>query len=76
MVEKGARNIILISRSGTNPKTRELIKDMEAFNARLVVHECDVGDKKDVDPFIMRMGTEMPPVRGVIHSAMVLEVGD
>lgn len=75
MVGKGARHVVLVSRSGTNGKVEKLKKDMEASNARLVVHRCDVGDKEEVAALIELIRSEMPPIRGLIHSAMVLHVG-
>lgn len=74
MVNKGARHIVLASRSGSNPKVRELVDEIEAYDAKIVVEKCDVGDVLDVAALIERIRTEMPPIKGLIHSAMVLHV--
>ena len=74
MVDKGARHIVLVSRSGSNAKVQELMNEMEAYDARIVVEKCDVGDKLDVAALTERIRIEMPPMKGLIHSAMVLHV--
>jgi NAD(P)-dependent dehydrogenase (short-subunit alcohol dehydrogenase family) len=75
MVEKGAKNIVLVSRSGSaTGKVKELIDQMAALGANIVVRRCDVTDSISVNNLI---GTELiglPPVRGLVHGAMVLDV--
>lgn len=75
MVEKGARNIILISRSGNSRQNvKDLISELGDMGATVVAHKCDVGSKSDVDQMLKSASDTMPPVRGVVHGAMVLNV--
>ena len=74
MVNRGARNIALVSRSGINQRTQALMMNMEARNAKIAVYQCDVGNKDDVIRLIETISQEMPSIKGVIHSAMVLHV--
>ncbi len=75
MVEKGARNIVLVSRSGAaTGKVGLLIQELTGSGANIVVRRCDVTDKKEVDQLINQDLTGLPPVTGVIHGAMVLHV--
>ncbi|KAF8858215.1 ketoacyl-synt-domain-containing protein [Acephala macrosclerotiorum] len=73
MVEKGAQNIVLLSRSGkvTN-KVAELIEEAKTVNANIIVKSCDVADKSAVEKFITEDLSSLPPIKGVIHAAMVL----
>ncbi|RDW62499.1 hypothetical protein BP5796_10801 [Coleophoma crateriformis] len=74
MIEKGARNIALLSRSAsTSGKVGELIEEAKTKNARIVVRSCDVCDREQVNTLLTEGIREMPPVRGIIHAAMVLD---
>lgn len=75
MVGKGAKHIVLLSRSGTlRGKAAEQIAALNAAGANIVVRSCDVANKVHVDELITRGLTELPPVRGIVHGAMVLHV--
>lgn len=76
MVDKGARNIVLLSRSGkVEGNVRLLVDDLrENFGANVVVKACDVADDENVKKVVEECSTELPPIRGVIHSGMVLRV--
>lgn len=75
MVEKGARNIVLVSRSGAaTGKVGLLIQELASSGVNTVVRRCDVSDKKEVDHLISEGFIGLPPVKGVIHGAMVLHV--
>jgi len=75
MVGKGAVNIVLISRSGSaTGKVKELIDEMAVLGANILVRRCDVANPGSVDNLIHNELVGLPPVRGVVHGAMVLRV--
>lgn len=75
MIEKGARNIVLLSRSGkTDGKVGELITEAQAVGANVTVKPCDVADKEQVQKLVSEDLSHLPPIKGVIHAAMVLDV--
>lgn len=75
MIEKGARHIVLISRSGkATGNVAKLIEEAKLVEARVEVRPCDVSKKEQVDELVNRGISGMPTVRGVIHAAMVLDV--
>ncbi|KAI8945912.1 ketoacyl-synt-domain-containing protein [Xylaria longipes] len=73
MVSRGARHLVLVSRSGSaTGKVKELIEEVATVGAEVIVRQCDVANPGDVEELI-NFGLEgMPPVRGLIHGAMVL----
>jgi phthiocerol/phenolphthiocerol synthesis type-I polyketide synthase C len=76
LVQKGARNLVLISRSG--PVGTEATAALAAFRAQGVrVHAaaCDVTDDKALAALFALISTEMPPLRGVVHAAVVIDDG-
>ena len=75
MIEKGAKNILLVSRSGnTGGKVDKLIEEAKGAGAQVVVRPCDVTSKEQVEKLIAQGISGMPAIRGVIHAAMVLHV--
>ncbi|TVY85582.1 Reducing polyketide synthase [Lachnellula suecica] len=73
MIGKGARSIVLISRSGSaTSKVAELIEEASSVGATVSVFSCDVSSKEQVQKLITEDVASLPPVRGVIHAAMVL----
>lgn len=73
MVSRGARNLVLVSRSGTaTGKVKELIEEAAEVGAEIVIRQCDVANPADVEELINFGLDDMPPVRGLIHGAMVL----
>lgn len=75
MVEHGARNIVLLSRSGGGAGlVEELHREIQCSEARITVIKCDVSIESQVWRLIGHCAATMPPVCGVIHAAMVLRV--
>jgi len=77
MADHGARNILSLSRSGAkDQRSLELIQEMSARGVRLIAEKCDVTSREQVASLAQRIRDEdgMPPIRGMIQSAMVLRV--
>lgn len=75
MANKGAKNIVLSSRSGKlTDKLEKLTNDLAAQGTKIVVHPCDVSDAASVEKLIKKDMAELPAVRGVVHAPMVLKV--
>ncbi|KAF9737290.1 hypothetical protein PMIN06_001585 [Paraphaeosphaeria minitans] len=73
MVSKGAHNIVLLSRSGAvHGRAKEQVDALIASGANIVIRRCNVTDRSDVDALLTSGLEGLPPVRGIIHGAMVL----
>ncbi|KAF2642182.1 hypothetical protein P280DRAFT_425001 [Massarina eburnea CBS 473.64] len=73
MVGKGAKHIALLSRSGElKGKAKDQIDALNESGASIVVRRCDVADRADVERLLSNDLEGLPPVRGIIHGAMVL----
>ncbi|KAF2015178.1 hypothetical protein BU24DRAFT_372104 [Aaosphaeria arxii CBS 175.79] len=73
MIDKGAKNLVLLSRSGAlKGRAKEQIDTLNEKGGNIVVRRCDVADKNDVETLISIGLDGLPPVRGIIHGAMVL----
>lgn len=77
MIDRGARHIVLLSRTGkVTSDLNKLISEGQASGASVHIKQCDVADKDSVEMLVTEMQETMPPIRGLIHAAMVLKVSD
>ena len=75
LADQGAKFIILASRSGsTNEETRHLIEELRFRGITVLPYRCDVAVKAQVEQLIREGLKQTPPIRGVIHGAMVNRV--
>ncbi|QGA21725.1 hypothetical protein EYB26_009436 [Talaromyces marneffei] len=73
MVSHGARNLILLTRSGVqSPETAAFIERLQSGGCKVVAGACDIANENDVRQFLGAC-KYMPPIRGCIQSAMVLK---
>jgi len=74
MIERGARHLVLIGRSGaSSPTAAEAVQSMRATGAQVEVVRADVTDEAQVQQVLSRIDESMPPLKGVLHAAMVLK---
>lgn len=75
MSSKGARNIVLVSRSASvNDKVQALMDELADDGTHVTVKPCDVSSRQSVESLMKDGMKNLPPVRGVVHGAMVLRV--
>ena len=75
MVEHGARNIVLLSRSGGGREmVEQLREEIQCPTARVLVKKCDASDEAQVRQMVNECSKSLPPICGIIHAAMVLRV--
>jgi 8-amino-7-oxononanoate synthase len=74
MVEKGARSLVLVGRSGAaTSNVKAAVGELEAMGARVEVCQADVTRLDDLRPLFQRFGQDLPALGGIVHAAMVLE---
>jgi myxalamid-type polyketide synthase MxaB len=75
LVEQGARHLVLMGRSEPSATAREALVEMEQAGAQVVVAQGDVSKAADVAQVLTQIEQGMPPLRGIIHAAGVLDDG-
>ncbi|KAL2203578.1 ketoacyl-synt-domain-containing protein [Sarocladium strictum] len=73
MVEHGAKHIVLLSRSGKNPKWDGQVSDITGLGAEVQIIKCDVTKKEEVEDAMASLGKDGRKVHGVVQCAMVLQ---
>ncbi len=74
MVDRGARHLVLLSRSGSKSiEDGAAINAMKDIGAQVIKIRTDVTDADAVRQAITRIQNELPPLAGVIHGAAVLD---
>jgi len=75
MVSRGARNLLLLGRSGAESSAAQsFIQDMEALGVNIEAPKCDIADLSNLKKILDDCSKTMPPIQGCIHGAMVLRV--
>lgn len=75
MRDHGARNFILVNRSGLKTyEAKETVKALETLGCKVVVYPCDIVDSEAVCSMVAQAKLEMPPIKGLIQGAMILRV--
>jgi acyl transferase domain-containing protein/aryl carrier-like protein len=71
---RGARHLVLLGRRGRlTPGAAEAVAELERLGTRVIVRAGDVARPEDLDVVLAGIDRELPPLRGVVHAAMVLE---
>ncbi|WP_431165614.1 SDR family NAD(P)-dependent oxidoreductase [Tenacibaculum halocynthiae] len=76
MLNKGAQNLVLLSRSGDkDPKVRSKIDKLRQKGANILVYAVDVADLDGMTNVFSDMKNKLPSLAGIFHGAMVLDDG-
>jgi acyl transferase domain-containing protein/NADPH:quinone reductase-like Zn-dependent oxidoreductase/thioesterase domain-containing protein/ubiquinone/menaquinone biosynthesis C-methylase UbiE/acyl carrier protein len=75
LVTQGARNLVLVGRHGASrPEARKAVEAFVEAGVTIRVESLDVSSADSVRTLMEGIGS-MPPLRGVLHAAMVLDDG-
>lgn len=75
MASRNCKNIIALSRSGMeSPHASSLKDELEGNGVKLTVYACDIGHREQLQSVLDLCAKSMPPIKGVIQSAMVIRV--
>ena len=76
LVQRGARNLILISRSG--PAGRDdalsLLRDLDERGVKVRCPTCDISNFAALKDAIDACSADLPPIKGCFQASMVLRV--
>ncbi|AUX47812.1 polyketide synthase [Sorangium cellulosum] len=73
LVAQGARHLALVGRSAATEAAQGAIAALQEQGAEVLTLQADVSRRDDVARVLSELDRRMPPLRGVVHAAMVLE---
>jgi NAD(P)-dependent dehydrogenase (short-subunit alcohol dehydrogenase family) len=75
MARRGARCILILSRSGSQTKgVIDLIRELKGSGVKVAAPPCDISDATALETVLAQHLEAMPPIKGCIQSSMVLRV--
>ncbi len=75
LVQRGARYLILLSRSGPRtPEAHELLSELAREGVHVETPACDVTSRTTLRSVLASCSDRMPPVKGCIQASMVMTV--
>jgi acyl transferase domain-containing protein len=75
LVENGARHLVLMGRSAPSAEASATLSKLEQMGVQIMVAQADVSQVGQVARVLSEIESSMPPLKGVIHAAGVLDVG-
>jgi acyl transferase domain-containing protein/acyl-CoA synthetase (AMP-forming)/AMP-acid ligase II/acyl carrier protein len=75
MVQRGARRLVLMGRTGASVAAGAAIQALEARGAQIHVARADVADASQVAAVLAQISESMPALRGVVHAAATVDPG-
>lgn len=76
MAAQGAGHLVLLGRRGREtPGVEQAVSELAALGAQVHVFACDVADRIALEAVMESVASILPPLRGVLHAAMVLDDG-
>jgi NADPH:quinone reductase-like Zn-dependent oxidoreductase/ubiquinone/menaquinone biosynthesis C-methylase UbiE len=75
MVDQGARNLVVPSRSGPSSQAAfKIVSELSSQGVSIITPRCNVSSSEELSALLQNC-THMAPIRGCINLAMVLQVG-
>jgi acyl transferase domain-containing protein/NADPH:quinone reductase-like Zn-dependent oxidoreductase/thioesterase domain-containing protein/acyl carrier protein len=71
----GARHLLLVGRSSPSLEADKVLRELEGTGVKLRVERLDVAQEEQVARLLSMAANALPPLRGVIHAAGVLDDG-
>ena len=75
MVDQGARHLVLVGRKKPTKQVLETLNELEVQGVEMYVGQADVSQRDEMEKIIHHITENMPPLRGVIHAAGILDDG-
>jgi acyl transferase domain-containing protein/NADPH:quinone reductase-like Zn-dependent oxidoreductase/nucleoside-diphosphate-sugar epimerase len=75
LVEQGARHVVLFGRRPPSPAAQAVIEGLRTDGVTLTISTCDAADEQQLAGLFNQISASMPPLRGIIHAAGILDDG-
>ncbi|ELS02296.1 polyketide synthase family protein [Xenococcus sp. PCC 7305] len=72
LTTKGVANLVLVGRNGIRPELENGLKKLQN-KAQVTIIQADVADEKQLNRALEQIELTLPPLKGIVHCAGVLE---
>lgn len=77
MVGTGARNLLLLSRSGAQSRdSQAFMRELARNDVTALAPPCDITNRSMLEAVLGDVSYSMPPIKGFIQATVVLQVSD
>ncbi|MGE8005867.1 type I polyketide synthase [Lysinibacillus sp. NPDC093216] len=73
LIEKGARNLVLLSRNKPKGDILDKVKSWEERGIKVLICQVDVSKESDISALISDITMNFPEIKGVVHAAGILD---
>lgn len=74
LAAKGAKHLVLLGRSGlSRPEAVAAIQAMRCEGVTVHAEAVDIADRQQLASVFTKFGTEIPPLKGIVHAAAVID---
>ncbi len=75
LADQGAKTLVLTGRSSPSEAAQQDIQRLEQKGAQVCLIQADIAQPSDVQEMFATIGQSLPPLRGIIHGAGILDDG-
>jgi NADP-dependent 3-hydroxy acid dehydrogenase YdfG len=78
LTQQGGRHLMLVGRSGAgnlSPEGQQTLAELQAAGVEVKIAAADISQADQIAAILRQLAESMPPLRGVIHAAGVLDDG-
>ncbi len=75
LTEQGARHLVLVGRGGAARADAQALEAVRAAGAEVVIASANVSRREDVARILADIDRSLPPLRGIVHAAGLLDDG-
>lgn len=73
LADKGAKHLILLGRRKPQPEVEPQLNALREKDVQLTIEQVDVADRAKLSQLLNTLSSTVPPLRGIIHSAGILQ---
>nr|QEO74254.1 methyltransferase [uncultured bacterium] len=75
MASRGARTLVLAGRRPADERAECARRELEGMGVRVLAYQADISRRPEVKRLLDHVAESLPPLRGVVHAAGVLDDG-
>ncbi len=75
IVNQGAKHLVLLGRKAPSSAAMQQINALREAGAEIIEAQADISQVKDLQKILVDIGQKLPPLKGIIHLAGILDDG-